>query len=580
MTSTLPVPPMVSPVEPPPATPPTDRHRWRWSAFFRGPVTDEAWARPSMWGLLVVTGFLYIWGLGASGWSNAFYSAAVQAGTKSWEAFFFGSSDAANSITVDKTPGALWIMEISARIFGVNSWSILVPEALIGVATAGLLYGTVKRWYGPAAGLIAGAVTALTPVAVLMFRFNNPDALLVLLMVAGAYATTRAIENGSTKWLMLAGVSVGFGFLAKQLQALLVVPAYALAYLLFGPPKLGKRIVQLLLAGVAVVLSAGWYIAIVELIPASKRPFIGGSQNNSLLELTLGYNGLGRLSGDETGSVGGGGGGGGWGATGLTRMFDTEQGGQISWLLPAALILLIGGLVLTARAARTDRVRAGLVLWGGWLVITGLVFSLMQGIFHAYYTVALAPAIGAVVGIGAVVLWRARRNVFAASALALAVAVSAWWSYHLLSLSPTFLPWLRWVVLIVGLVAAVGLLAALRLPARIAALSAGVALAAVLAGPAAYAVQTASEPHTGSIPTAGPATQGGFGGGPGGRGGPGGNGRGGQRGGFRAAPSPAANSRPDLWDRVSRAALPAAGCAGVAVAAWAACSTPRRSAPR
>src|SRR5690242_1561497 len=319
MTSTLPVPPLVSPVEAPPATPPTDRSRSRRSAFFFGPARDPSWARPSLLALLSLTGILYLWGLGASGWANAFYSAAVQAGTVSWKAFFFGSSDAANSITVDKTPGALWIMDLSARIFGVNPWSILVPEALMGVATVALLFATVKRWYGPAAGLIAGAVTALTPVAVLMFRFNNPDALLVLLMVAGAYATVRAIENGSTKWLMLAGVFVGFGFLAKMLQALLVVPVYALAYLIAGPPKLGKRLWQLLLAGVAVVVSAGWYIAIVELVPASMRPYIGGSQNNSLLELTLGYNGLGRLNGDETGSVGGGGGNGGgmWGESGI-----------------------------------------------------------------------------------------------------------------------------------------------------------------------------------------------------------------------------------------------------------------------
>jgi 4-amino-4-deoxy-L-arabinose transferase-like glycosyltransferase len=526
MTSTLPVPPMVSP--PPPPPPLVKRLRSRTSALFLGRPEDASWVRPSLLALLLLTGVLYIWGLGASGWANAFYSAAVQAGSASWKAFFYGSSDAANSITVDKTPGALWIMALSARIFGVNAWSILVPQALMGVATVGLLFGTVKRWFGPAAGLIAGAVSALTPVAVLMFRFNNPDALLVLLMVAGAYATVRAIENGSTKWLVLAGAFVGFGFLTKMLQALLVVPAYGLAYLIAGPPKLGKRIWQLLLAGLAIVVSAGWYIAIVELVPASMRPYIGGSQNNSLLELTLGYNGLGRISGNETGSVGGGGGNGGgnWGATGLLRMFDSAQGGQVSWLLPAALIVLVGGLVLTARAVRTDRLRAGLVLWGGWLLGTGLVFSLMQGIFHAYYTVALAPAIGAVVGMGSVLLWRARRNPFAAGTLAAAIAVTAWWSYHLLGRSPDFVPWLRWLVLVGGLVAAVGVLASLRLPARIAALSAGLALGAVLAGPAAYAVQTASQPHTGSIPSAGPAVSGGFGGGPGGgRGFPGGGGR-------------------------------------------------------
>ncbi|GAB1644865.1 ArnT family glycosyltransferase [Krasilnikovia sp. MM14-A1259] len=518
MTSTLPVPPMAAPVESPPP-PPTDRHRSRWSAFLRGPATDPAWARPTLLALLAATAVLYLWGLGASGWGNAFYSAAAQAGSVSWKAFFYGSSDAANSITVDKTPASLWVMALSVRMFGLSSWSLLVPQALMGVATVGLLYATVRRWFGPAAGLIAGAVSALTPVAVLMFRFNNPDALLVLLMVAGAYATVRAIERGATKWLVLAGVLVGFGFLTKMLQALLVVPAYALAYLIAGPPRLGKRIGQLLLAGLAVVVSAGWYIAIVELVPASMRPYIGGSQNNSLLELTLGYNGLGRLSGNETGSVGGGGGpgGGGWGETGLLRMFDADQGGQISWLLPAALIVLVAGLVLTARAARTDQRRAGLVLWGGWLLGTGLVFSMMQGIFHAYYTVALAPAVGAVVGMGAVMLWRARHHVFAAGALAAAVAVTAWWSYVLLGRSADFLPWLRWVVLVAGLAAAAGVFgAALRLPARIAAVSAGFALAAVLAGPAAYAVQTAGQPHTGSIPTAGPAVAGGGFGGPGG----------------------------------------------------------------
>src|SRR4051794_19488108 len=417
---------------------------------------DPAWVRPSAIALLVLTGFLYIWGLNKSGWANAFYSAAAQAGSESWKAFFFGSSDAANSITVDKTPAALWFMDISVRIFGLNSWSILVPEALMGVASVGLLYATVKRWFGPAAGLIAGATLALTPIAVLMFRFNNPDALLVLMMVAGAWATSRAIENGSTKWLVLAGAFVGVGFLAKMLQALLVVPAFALAYLIAGPPKLGKRVIQLLISGLALVVSAGWYIAIVELVPAADRPYIGGSQNNSLLELALGYNGLGRLSGDETGSVGGGGGGSGWGETGLLRMFDSSQGGQISWLLPGALIVLVAGLVLTAPRLRTDRQRAGLVLWGGWLVGTGLVFSYMQGIFHAYYTVALAPAVGAVVGIGSVLLWRARRTMVAAGTLAAATAITAWWCYHLLSRSADFLPWLRWVVLIGGLLAAGG----------------------------------------------------------------------------------------------------------------------------
>ncbi|MER6596289.1 glycosyltransferase family 39 protein, partial [Micromonospora purpureochromogenes] len=375
------------------------------------PRPDPRWTRPALAALLLATGVLYLWGLGASGWANSFYSAAAQAGAESWKAFFYGSSDAANSITVDKTPASLWLMALSVRIFGLSSWSILVPQALLGVATVGALYATVRRWYGPVAGLLAGTVLALTPVATLMFRFNNPDALLVLLLVLAAYATVRAVETAGTRWIVLAGALVGLGFLTKMLQAFLVVPVFAGVYLLAAPTGLGRRIRQLLLAGLGLVVAAGWWVAVVELVPTSARPYIGGSQGNSILELTLGYNGLGRITGNEEGSVGGGRAGGGGpfsGQTGWLRMFDTEVGGQISWLLPAALILLVAGLVLAGRAPRTDRRRAGLLLWGGWLLVTGLIFSFMSGIFHAYYTVALAPAVGAVVGIGAVLLWRER----------------------------------------------------------------------------------------------------------------------------------------------------------------------------
>jgi 4-amino-4-deoxy-L-arabinose transferase-like glycosyltransferase len=332
-------------------------------------MTATTRQRASLLGLLAATALLYLWALGASGWANDFYSAAAQAASQSWKAFFFGSSDASNFITVDKPPASLWVMGLSVRLFGVSSWSILVPQALMGVATVALLYATVRRWFGPAAGLVAGAVLALTPVATLIFRFNNPDALLTLLLVAGAYAVVRALEDGATRWLVLAGVCVGFGFLAKQLQALLVVPAFALVYLAAAPGSLGRRLGQLAAAGVAMVASAGWWVAVVELVPASARPYIGGSQTNSILELTFGYNGLGRLTGAETGSVGGGPGGG-WGQTGWTRMFGAEVGGQIAWLLPAALLLLAAGLWLTRRAPRTNRARAAFALWGGWLVVT------------------------------------------------------------------------------------------------------------------------------------------------------------------------------------------------------------------
>jgi len=463
---------------------------------------------------LVVTAGLYLWDLGAQGWANAFYSAAVQAGTKSWKAFFFGSFDSSNFITVDKPPASLWVMELSARIFGLNSWSVLVPQALEGVAAVGLLYATVKRWFSPAAGLIAGAVLALTPVAALMFRYNNPDALLVLLLVVAAYALVRALENGSTWWLVLAGSCVGFGFLTKMLQALVIVPALGLVYLIAGPPKLGRRIRQLLIAGVALVVSAGWWVAAVQLTPAADRPYIGGSQNNSLLNLIFGYNGFGRITGNETGSVGGGPTGTSmWGPTGWTRMFNSSFGTQASWLIPAALIALAAVLWMTLREPRQDRTRAAFVLWGGWLIVTAAVFSFAQGIIHPYYTVALAPAIGALVGIGTVFLWTHRKRWFARGALAAATALTAVWSFVMLARTPSWFPWLRGLVLAVGIVAAVGILAAPLVGRSLRRAAAVLGVGAALAGPLFFTVDAVATPASGAIPSAGPTSvQGGPGG--------------------------------------------------------------------
>jgi len=501
------------------ASPPQPAQPGRLARLARGARTDARWIRPSLFGLLLGTAVLYLYGLGRSGWGNEYYSAAVQAGASSWKAFFFGSFDSSNFITVDKTPASLWVMELSARVFGVNSWSILVPQALEGVAAVALLYAAVRRWAGPVAGLIAGLVLAVTPVATLMFRFNNPDALLVLLLVAGAYAVTRAIETGRTSWLLLAGSAVGFGFLAKMLQALLVVPAFGLAYLIAGPPKLGRRIGQLLLALVALIVSAGWWVAIVELVPASARPYIGGSPSNSVLELMLGYNGLGRLNGNETGSVGFGNGTGPafGGAPRWSRLFGAEFAGQASWLLPAALAAILVGFWLTWRGRRTDLGRAGYIIWGGWLLITAGTFSFMRGIIHSYYLVALAPAIGALIGAAAVGLW-ARRDVVARVILAALIAGTAVWASVLLHRSADWHPWLRTLVLFTGVIAALGVIGTRWLNRQAAIGVAGVGLAAVLAAPLAYSLQTASTTHTGALPSAGPSVAGGFGGGPAGGG--------------------------------------------------------------
>ncbi len=495
----------------------------RLGRVWTGSPQDPRWARPALLSLLAATGLLYIVNLAASGYANAFYAAAAQAGSTSWKAFFFGSFDGGNAITVDKPPASLWVTGISARIFGVNSWSLLVPEALMGVAAVGLLYMTVKRRFGAAAGLLAGAVLAVTPVATLMFRFNNPDALMVLLLVASAYTLTRAMEKAETKWMLWTGVLIGFAFLSKMLQAFLVVPGFALVYLIAAPTTFWHRVRQTLYGGIAMFVAAGWWVAIVQLWPKSSRPYIGGSQDNSILNLIFGYNGFGRITGNETGSVGGGGAGGAggaggrsmWGITGVTRMFNTEIGGQVSWLIPSALIFLVGLLWLSRRMPRTDGRRAALILWGSWLVVTGLVFDFMSGIFHPYYTVALAPAIGALVGIGAVSLWKARHMFAARAVLASGIGAAAIWGYLLLHRTASWNSWLRFFVLLAGLAVAGYVLAMPRMSRVITVAVATLAISVGLAGPFAYSVATAASAKSGAIPSAGPAGQG-FG--PGGRG--------------------------------------------------------------
>ncbi|MFD7653437.1 ArnT family glycosyltransferase [Actinosynnema sp. NPDC059797] len=474
---------------------------------------ERTWTTPALVVLLAGTAVLYLWHLTDSGWGNSYYAAATQAGAQSWTAWLFGGSDAGGAITVDKPPAALWVSGLAARVFGFSGWTVLAPQAIEGVLAVWLLHATVRRTSGPVAGLLAGAALAVTPVAVLVFRFNLPDALLVLLMVAGAYCTVRALEQASGRWLALAGVAVGFAFLAKMGQALLVLPAFTAAYLLAAPTSLGRRFLHLLGAGLAVVVSAGWFILLVELWPAESRPYIGGSSNDSLWELALGYNGLGRIFGGG----GGGGMGGGMananigfgGSTGVDRLFGASMGGEISWLLPAALIGLVAGLWFTRRAPRTDRTRAALVLWGLWVLVNGVVFSFMSGITHPYYTVAVAPGIAAIVAITGRELWRGRAHRPVRVALALVVAASGFWGFALLARYPDWAPALRWAVVALTVPVATAIVMGVR---RVAALA---ALTSVLSA-AAFGVATAATPHSGSIPMSGPALYAGQGGGPGG----------------------------------------------------------------
>ncbi len=491
---------------PQPASPPSRHRRTRRFSLNRDTALLAA--------LLAAAAVLYLWDLTASGYANTFYAAAAQAGSKDWTAWFFGSLDSENFITVDKPPASLWVMGLSARIFGFSSASLLVPQALMGVGAVAVVYAAVKRVATPTAGLLAGAVLAATPAAALMFKFDNPDALLVLLMSIGGYFVVRSLQTRigrrAAMWLALAGVALGFAFLTKMLQGLLVLPAFGLTYLVAGHVRLRARLLHLIGAFAALIAGAGWWVLTVALWPASARPYIGGSTDNTVMDLVLGYNGLGRIFGGSSGSGGGGGfmsdapaGSSFGGSTGLDRLFGNEMGIQISWLIPAALVALVFGLIARGRAPRTDLLRASLILWGGWFVVTGLIFSYMSGTIHPYYTVALAPAIAGLIGTGGYALWSKRESIFGRAGLASMMLAAGIWSWVLLQRNAEWLPALKWILLAGTVIAAVLILGAGRYR-KLAAVAVIVGSLAGLGGSVSYAVATSATAHGGSVPTAGP----------------------------------------------------------------------------
>jgi 4-amino-4-deoxy-L-arabinose transferase-like glycosyltransferase len=468
-------------------------------------AVQMTWVVPATAGVLLLAAALYLVNLAVSGYANVYYSGAAWAASQSWSAWFMGAIDPATFITVDKPPLSTMVMGLSVRLFGLSSASILVPEALMGVAAVGLLMAAVRRTFGAPASILAGLVMALTPAAVLIFRYNNPDALLTLLLVAAAWALIRAIERDRFRWLVLAGVLVGLAFNTKLLQAYLVVPAFAVTFALAAPGSIRRRAAGLAVGAVAVAISSAWWVAAMDVIPAASRAYVGGSTNNTVLDLILGYDGLGRIFGGD--GNGGGGGGGFSGTPGLLRLFNSQLGGQVAWLLPMSLVGLGAGLVARLRAPRTDLARAGFVLWGLWLAVNALVFSFMSGVIHSYYTVMLAPAIGALTGGGLIVLWRARERVrLAGLALGLAILGSAGVAWLLLERTPSFVP---------GLGIAVVAVAVLVLPIvtlrprpdrhRTQLAAAALGIAVLLAAPAAYAADTMATAYSGGDPSAGPA---------------------------------------------------------------------------
>ncbi|MGC9474743.1 ArnT family glycosyltransferase [Streptomyces sp. WG4] len=495
------------------------------------------WSSPALLAILALAAVLYSWNLSGAG-LNSFYSAAVLSGTESWKAWFFGSLDAGNFLTVDKPPFALMVMGLSCRLLGYGTWQMMLPLIAGALATIWILHSSVKRVWGHGAATVAALVLALTPITVAINRDNNPDTLLVFLMVGGAALGLRAVRDGRLLPLLGSAVCFGLAFNTKMLQGYIALPAVFVVYVYATNLGWAKRIRNLALAAVALVVSSFWWAAAVSLVPASERPYIGGSTDGTAWDLITGYNGLGRIFGGDgnMGGLGGGGGGGGGGfsgAAGIGRMFNDVLGGQISWLLPFAGIALVGGLVLCGRSPRTDLTRAALVLWGGWTVLHYLTFSMAEGTMHPYYTTALAPGIAALCGGGGVMLLRPfradRRWVWV---LPLALGVTGIWAIVLLRRASGWNSWLWPTIAVVMALAIAGLLvfrSGRRM--RLLAVSVAAAVVAGVAGPAAYAWSVPSGSGGGmggTNPTAGPSTGGGMGGPGGGDGGPGGEAPGGQ----------------------------------------------------
>jgi 4-amino-4-deoxy-L-arabinose transferase-like glycosyltransferase len=486
---------------PAPSRPLPDSRRLSWpgTRVFRS-------ERTALVGLLAAAAVLDLWDLAASGWANPFYAAAVEAGVKRPSAAFFGSLDAAGFMSVDKPPFALWVMEVPVRFLGFNSWTLLVPEALAGVATVAFVRAAVRRSAGAVAGLVAGAVVALTPVAALMFRFDNPDAVLVLLLSAGAYGVVRAVDEGRTRWWVFTAACVGTAFLTKMFEAFLVVPAFGLVLLVAAPGSLRRRLLQLSAAAAVLAATSLWWVVAVMAVPAADRPWVDSTSDDSLWTLIFGYNGLGRVDGGEAGATTNH-----WGPTGVLRMFSTGFGGGISWLLPAGAILLVVGLLTCRHVGRRDRTRAAYLLWGGWLVVAWITFSLGQGIILDYYTCVMAPPLSALVGIGVSRL-RIRDDPRRAPVLgAVLVAGTTVWAVVVLRWTPSWYPWLAPAVAIAGGMATVILVGAgaerrdgRRRFRRLVPLAVIAAVVGTMSGPAAYTAETVATPEVGGIPSPGP----------------------------------------------------------------------------
>jgi 4-amino-4-deoxy-L-arabinose transferase-like glycosyltransferase len=459
--------------------------------------------RPELWSLIALAGVLNLWALSQNGCANTYYSAAVRSMSSSWHNFLFASLDPSGVMTVDKPPLSLWVQALSARVFGYHPLSLLIPQALAGVAAVVLTYDLVRRRFGRAGGFVAGLALALTPITVAVSRHNNPDALLVLCSVAALWCAVRALENRRARWLIAAGACVGLGFETKMGVALTVVPGIAAAWLLTAPNGRRRRALgQLAGAGAVMTLIGGAWPALVELTPASSRPWISGTSDNSALSLIFGYNGLGRVDGQAGGPGGGGFGGGTFfgGSSGPFRLLNGALGGQAGWLLGFASVALVG-LVVATRLRRCDARSGWLIATGGAFVTTGALFSFASGIFHPYYVSLLAPFTAALVGAGAAELLRGRLKWRLFGPLAIAAGVAA--ELVVLGNYPGQLQWLVALLIGGGSLATLALAAGPRI-VRVGAMAG--ALGLLLLAPSVWAFDTLGHATSGTFPAGGPAS--------------------------------------------------------------------------
>ncbi len=467
--------------------------------------------RLALGGVVSIAFVLNCWALSRNGLGNTYYSAASRSMTGSWRNFFFGSFDPGGFITVDKPPVALWIEATSVRLFGYSSWSLLLPSALAGTASVALLFSIVRRHFGAVAATIAALVLAVSPVSVAVNRLNLPEPFMILFLVAAAWAVLRSLDAARPLvWLAVAGGFAGLAFNTKTLAAAIAFPALGLA-VLFGSPTWRTRFIRgAVLAGVAAAASL-WWVVVVDAIPTTMRPYVGGSRNDTELNLLIGYNGLGRVDGEGQlgpgGRVGGLGGAGGvfGGAPGKLRLLSDAVGSQIGWLLPLA----VGATVLSIWTYRKRRHRlAAVVLWSTWFWLYAIVFSEAKGIFHSYYTSALAPAVGALVGIGTVASVRAiRRNPAAAFAVAAAVGVTVAAQRLIMNRAPNFHAWAEPAMTVIVGIGLVALFVTAFVPRirRFAGIALLVMLGGLLIGPAAWASSEVTQPVlNATLPQAGP----------------------------------------------------------------------------